>query len=311
MQIGIIGLGKMGGRIAQKLSSGGHEVLVWNRSNAPLEELKTRNKQIKTFPEIKELVENLSTPRIIWIMVDHKGVSEVLDELKKYIVEGDIIVDGGNSNYKETDRRFEELEKKKIKFLGVGVSGGIVAFKKGYPMMVGGNKEGYDYLKPIFDSLSDPDGGYGYFGPGGAGHFVKMIHNGVEYAMMQAIGEGFEIMDKSKYELNLSKVAKVWQRGTIVSGFLMDRAAEMLKEDIKLEKYKGVIARSGEGDWTIEAAKELGIEPEIIDESVEFRKKSEESKKIQNSFTARMINALRMAFGGHVIQGRKSVDQKK
>ena len=174
----------------------------------------------------------------------------------------------------------------------------------GYALMAGGSKEAYDHLKRIFDALSNPNGRYGYFGTGGAGHFVKMVHNGVEYGMMQSIGEGFEILNKSKYGLNLSKIARVWQRGAIVSGFLMDRAAEMLKNDTSLSKFAGPVSRSGEGDWTIEAAKEEGLDPEIIDESVGFRKKSEKDEKIQNSFTAKMINALRSAFGGHTVKSK-------
>lgn len=301
MQIGIIGLGKMGSRISQKLSEDGHEVIVWNRSKGDAEEIKKVAK-VQSADTIEDLVKKLNTPRIVWIMVPHVAVDEILTEVKKFVSEEDIVVDGGNSNYKETEKRFNQMEKLNLKFLGVGVSGGLVAFKNGYPLMAGGDKSAYDHLKPIFDTLSEPDGGYGYFGTGGAGHFVKMVHNGVEYAMMQAIGEGFEILDKSKYDLNLSKVSKVWQRGSIISGFLIDRASEVLKDDVTLVKFKGIISRSGEGDWTLQAAKEVGLDPEIIDESVEYRKRSETDKKIQNSFTARMINALRSAFGGHEVK---------
>lgn len=285
-----------------KLLSEGHEVTVWNRSEESINDLRLKIKDLKAAKTIEELVKNLKTPRIVWLMVPHVAVEEVLTEVRKFTEAGDIVIDGGNSNYKDTERRFKEFEKSGIKFLGIGVSGGIPAAKNGYPLMVGGNREAYDFLKPVFDSLSKPDGGYGYFGTGGAGHFVKMVHNGVEYGMMQSIGEGFEILEKSKYELNLSKIARVWQRGSIVSGFLLDRAAEALKEDLKLSQMKGVISRSGEGDWTIDAAKEEGMEAELIQQSVEYRKRSETDEKIQNSFTARMINALRSAFGGHEVK---------
>lgn len=310
MKIGIIGLGKMGSRIAQKLADAQHEVSVWNRSPEDVGELKKVAK-VEGHESIESLVKGLPTPRIVWIMVPHSAVEEVLTEVRKFVSAGDIIVDGGNSNYKDTDRRYTEFEKIGIKFLGIGVSGGLIAFEKGYPLMAGGNREAYDLLKPIFDTLSNPDGGYGYFGTGGAGHFVKMVHNGIEYAQMQAIGEGFEILEKSKYDLNLSKVAKVWQRGSIISGFLIDRAADVLKDDVKLSEFSGPISRSGEGDWTLLAAKEEGIDPEIIDEAVEFRKKSETDKAIQNSFAARMINALRNAFGGHLVRPAQSEEIKK
>ncbi len=300
MKIGIIGLGKMGSRIAQKLSDE-HEVSVWNRSPEDIEELKKVSK-VQGFDSVEALVSNLPSPKIIWIMVPHVAVEEVLTEVKKFVSTGDIVVDGGNSNYKDTDRRFLEFEKAGIKYLGIGVSGGIIAFKNGYPLMVGGNREAYEAIIPILDTLAKPTGGHEYFGTGGAGHFVKMVHNGVEYAQMQSIGEGFEILEKSAYKFDLSKIANLWSKGTIVSGFLIDRASESLNRDSKLSEFSGPIARSGEGDWTILAAEEEGIDPEIINGAVEFRKKSEIDEDIQNSFTAKMINSLRNAFGGHEIK---------
>ncbi len=302
MQIGFIGLGKMGSRMVTKLVNDGFEVHVWNRSPEPLDELRIKNKEVRIEESIGSLVSQLESPKVIWIMVSHQGVEEVLNELKKYLVKGDSIIDGGNSNYKDTDRRFEEFEKSGINYLGIGTSGGIIAATQGYPFMVGGSFDGYKIVSPILDSLSKPNGGHEYFGKGGAGHFVKMVHNGVEYGMMQSIGEGFEIMEKSSYGLDLHKVAYLWRKGTIVSGFLVDRGAEMLSSDVKLEAFAGAIARSGEGDWTLEAAKEEGVSAPSIQVAVDFRKESEGNENIQNSFTARMINTLRMAFGGHVIK---------
>lgn len=300
MKIGIIGLGKMGSRIAQKLS-GEHEVSVWNRTPEDVEELK-KVANIEGHESIENLIKSLPTPRIVWIMVPHVAVEEVLTEVKKFVESGDMVIDGGNSNYKDTDRRFLEFEKKGIKFLGIGVSGGIIAFKNGYPLMAGGNREAYEFVLPVLNSLAKPGGGHEYFGTGGAGHFVKMVHNGVEYAQMQSIGEGFEILEKSAYKFDLSKIANLWGKGTIVSGFLIDRAAESLEKDVRLSEFAGPISRSGEGDWTILAAEEEGVDPEIIDEAVEFRKKSETDENIQNSYTAKMINALRNAFGGHEVK---------
>jgi 6-phosphogluconate dehydrogenase len=310
MKIGFVGLGKMGSRMVTKLIAEGHEVSVWNRSQEVLQEFKSsaisegseEKQKLFLCESIEELVKSLEKPRIIWMMVSHQAVDEVLDEIKKYIEPGDIVIDGGNSNYKETDRRYEEFEKEGIHFLGIGVSGGIIAITEGYPFMVGGNLKAYETIKPILDSLSKPSGGHEYFGTGGAGHFVKMVHNGIEYGMMQSLGEGFEILEKSNYGFDLSKVAKLWRKGTIISGFLVDRSSEMLDKDPILSEFAGPVARSGEGDWTLEAAKDEGLDPEIISESVEYRQRSESDNAIQNSFTAKMINALRAAFGGHKIK---------
>ena len=309
MKVGLIGLGKMGSRMVGKLIDEGHEVSVWNRSKDAVEEFKIQNskfkienQKLKVAETIKELVRSLEKPRIIWVMVPHIAVEEVLTEVRKFVSPGDIVIDGGNSFYKDTDRRFEEFEKAGIKYLGIGVSGGIIASEKGYPMMVGGNVSAYQYITTILDALAKPNGGHEYFGTGGAGHFVKMVHNGIEYGMMQSIGEGFEILEKSRYKFDLAKIARIWQKGTIVSGFLIDLAEEALRKDYSLSSFAGPISRSGECDWAIETAKEEGLDPEVIDESLEFRKKSEIDPKIQNSFTAKMINALRRSFGGHPVR---------
>ena len=310
MRIGFIGLGKMGSRMVQKLLMEGHEVAVWNRSSNAIEELKTQNSKLKTITQklkvsetIEELVKSLEKPRVVWVMVTAGDATQnVLDELSGFLEKGDIIIDGGNSYFKDTEGRFKDLRNKGIRFLGIGVSGGIIAAKKGYPLMVGGNKSAYEFIKPILDSLSKPNGGHEYFGEGGAGHFVKMVHNGIEYGIMQSLGEGFGVLEKAPYKLDLLKVAKLYQKGTLVSGFLLDRSVEVLKDDPKLSQVSGIIPRGGEADWTIETAREEGLDIKIIDESVEFRRRSEKDSKISNSFTAKMINALRHAFGGHEVR---------
>ncbi len=307
MQIGFIGLGKMGSRMAGKLLNE-YDLIVWNRNAEAISNFKfqTSNSgqenKVNFAQTIQELINKLEKPRIIWIMVSHQAVDEVLSEVKKYVSPGDVVIDGGNSNYKDTDKRFEEFEKLGISFLGAGTSGGIKASENGFPFMVGGSRKGYDLISPVLDSLSKPGGGHAYFGKGGAGHFVKMIHNGVEYGMMQSIGEGFEVLEKSEYEINLSEVASLWTKGTIVSGFLMDRSAEMLAQDPKLESFKGAVARSGEGDWTLEVAREEKVMVPSMGVAVDYRKKSEESVQLQNSMTARVLNALRKSFGGHEIK---------
>ncbi len=302
MKIGFIGLGKMGNRMVGKLTSGGHDVVVWNRTESVSKDLQKEIKTIIVSSTIKDLIESLPKPAVIWIMVSHKGVDEVLREVKKYIEKGDVIIDGGNSHFLDTEKRFNEFEKLGIHFLGVGTSGGILAEKNGYPFMVGGARKGYEIIKPILDSLSKPNGGYQYFGTGGAGHFVKMVHNGIEYGVMQSLGEGFEVLEKSKYNFNLLDIAKLWQKGTLVSGFMLDRAKDALEKNNKLDDIVGSIDASGEALWTIEEAKKEQVDVEIIERSLEYRKRSKTDKKIQNSFTARMVAALRREFGGHSVK---------
>lgn len=327
MRLGFIGLGKMGNRMVIKLLREGHEVIVWNRSSGKVEELKLKvtfrekirskraSEKLKVGKTIEDLVNQLDKPRVIWSMVPAGGATdEILNEVSKYIEVGDIVVDGGNSKYSDTQRRYESFIEKGIKFLGIGVSGGIIAATEGYPMMAGGNREAYDHIKPILDSLAKPThsinsgqgGGHEYFGEGGAGHFVKMVHNGIEYGIMQSIGEGFGVLEKSPYNLNLVKVAKLYQKGTLVSGFMMERTIESLEKDPKLQLIEGAIDATGEGEWTISQAKKQNVPVEIIEASLNFRSRSKQDKKVSSSFAARMVAALRNAFGGHEVKKKSS-----
>lgn len=302
MKIGFIGLGKMGSRMASKLLKEGHEVVAWNRSKGSVEEFKITNQNLKVAQTIGELVKNLDKPRVVWSMVPAgEATEEILREVSEYVEAGDIVIDGGNSNFKDTERRYEEFRSKDIKFLGIGVSGGVIAATEGYPMMVGGDRSAYEFIKPFLDSLAKPHGGHEYFGIGGAGHFVKMIHNGIEYGIMQSLGEGFGVLEKSPYKLDLLKIAKLYQKGTLVSGFMLDRAVEALSKDPHMEKVIGIIAESGEAKWTIDQAKEEKVEVEIIERSLAFRRRSQTDPKIQESFSAKLVAALRNAFGGHKI----------
>jgi 6-phosphogluconate dehydrogenase len=190
----------------------------------------------------------------------------------------------------------------KIHFLGIGVSGGILARENGYPLMAGGSSVGYDLAKPILETLVKPNGGYDYFGTGGAGHFVKMVHNGIEYGMMQSIGEGLEVLEKSDYRFDLPRVTDIWRKGTIISGLLMDLVTKQLEKEPSLNSFEGVVSRSGEGDWTLEAAGEEGANVPVIEASVYFRKDTETEEGLQKSFTAKVLNALRAAFGGHPVR---------
>src|SRR3990167_4517853 len=307
MTIGFIGLGKMGSRMASKLLGEGHSLAVWNRSKDAIEEFKIQNakfkitiQNLKVAETIQDLIKRLEQPRIVWAMVPAgDATEEILKEASKFVEKDDIVIDGGNSNFKDTQTRFEQFKKRGIRFLGIGVSGGIIAATEGYPMMAGGDKSAYEFIKPILDSLAKPNGGHEYFGTGGAGHFVKMIHNGIEYGIMQSLGEGFGVLQKSSYNLDLIKIAKLYQKGTLVSGFMLDRTADILSKDSELQNIKGFIEESGEGAWAVEEAKKQNLPIEIIEKSLEFRRKSQKDQRVQNSFAAKMVAGLRSAFGGH------------
>jgi len=331
MKLGFIGLGRMGNRMVTKLVGESHEVVVWNRSSNKVEELKlkVKSEKLKVGKTIEDLVNQLGKPRVIWSMLPAHSThsvnlvqassgsetgdptQEILKEVEKYVETDDIVIDGGNAHYTDTQKRFENFAKKGVRFLGIGVSGGLIAAKEGYPLMAGGDRQAYDQIKPILDSLAKPTphhvgsgqgGGHEYFGEGGAGHFVKMVHNGIEYGVMQSIGEGFGVLEKSPYNLDLVKVAKLYQKGTLLSGFMMQRTVEALEKDPKMESIEGYIEASGEGEWTVEEAKKQKVPVEIIEASLEFRNRSRSDPKVASSFAARLVAALRNAFGGHEVK---------
>lgn len=312
MKLGFVGLGKMGSRMVSKLLEEGHEVVVWNRTKEKVEELKVKVKseKLKSAESIQDLVNQLEKPRIVWSMLPAGDTTEeMLEQVEKYVEEGDVVADGGNSKFSDTQKNYDHFKSKGIRFLGIGVSGGIIAAVDGYPMMVGGSNEAYERVKPILDSLAKPNGGHEYFGEGGSGHFVKMVHNAIEYGYMQSIGEGFGVMDASPYDLDLQKVAQLYQKGTLVSGFMMARTIEALADDPKMEKVAGAIgSASDETVWTVDFARENGLPVEIIKRSLEIRGESETGKKIQKSFAARLVASLRIAFGGHPVLQAPFVD---
>lgn len=296
----------------------GHEVVVWNRSEEGITNFKLQisnskpGAKVAVADSIKELVDVLKPPRVIWLMLPAGDPTEsVLNEIAKYVDPEDIVVDGGNAFYKDTQRRYETFAIDNVRYLGIGVSGGLLAYDNGYPLMVGGNASAYQYITTLLDSLSKPHATHHYFGEGGVGHFVKMVHNGIEYGMMQAIGEGFGVLEGSGYDLNLTEVAKLWQKGTIISGFLMDRANDALSENPDLDHMNGVIGASGEGQWTVEQAKEEGVPIGNIEQALNFRLESHLQKEISGSFAARMINALRFQFGGHQLEKHQAGEQNE
>jgi len=314
MELGFIGLGKMGSRMAHKLINEKHDLIVWNRSPGACDILLAEHETARSGElsgtlavagTISELVEKLTRPRIIWTMLPAGQPTETAIKVLADLVDPeDIIIDGGNSYYKDTENRFNTLKSRNIKFLGIGVSGGLIAAKQGYPLMAGGDQSAYEYVVPILDSLAKPDGGYDYFGTGGAGHFVKMIHNGIEYGIMQSLGEGFEVLQKAPYKFDLLRIAQLYQKGTLVSGFMLDRAVEVFTENPSLANINGVIAESGEARWTVEQAQAEGVDADIIKSSLDYRRKSQTDENIQKSFTAKLIAALRNAFGGHEIKSK-------
>jgi 6-phosphogluconate dehydrogenase len=295
MQIGLIGLGKMGFNLALNIHKHGHEVIAFDINKTALNSIQTHG--IKTTDTMEAMLGSMKTPRVVWLMIPAGDlVDRTINIIKPKLSAGDILIDGGNSNYKDSIRRARDLEKLQIGFLDCGTSGGVEGALNGICAMVGGKKEAFDHCEKLFQDISLPDGCL-YCGPSGAGHFVKMIHNGIEYGMMQAIAEGFEILHKSEFNLNLEAVAKVWNHGSVVRSWLMELTQNALSKDPKLESIKGIMHSSGEGKWTLETAMEKQICTPVIALSLLMRYRSLED----DSFAGKVVAALRNEFGGHAV----------
>lgn len=296
MELGIYGLGRMGANMAVRLLRGGHRIVASNRSPGPVQEVAAQG--AVPAADLRELVSKLEErPRAVWLMVpsgqvtdDH--VHEALDLLSP----GDIIIDGGNSNWKDTQRRAADVTAKGLHYVDCGTSGGIWGLKEGYSLMVGGEKAIYDHLEPIFKTLAPTQGGYGYMGKSGAGHFVKMVHNGIEYGMLQAYGEGYEILEKSEFDLDLLQVTQVWKYGSVVRSWLLELAELAFQSNgSNLAGIRGYVDDSGEGRWTVQAAIDEDVPAPVITLSLLQRFASRQDE----SFSAKVIAALRNEFGGH------------
>jgi 6-phosphogluconate dehydrogenase len=299
MKLAMIGLGKMGMNMATRLVRGGHRVVGFARTAATVEEAISNGAE--GAHSLEEAVSKLNAPRIVWVMVPAgKTTDDTIEKLSTLLEEGDIIIDGGNSNYKDSARHAAQLEPRGIEFLDCGTSGGIWGLSEGYSLMIGGKPEVVEKMRPIFETLAPAvDKGWGRMGPHGAGHFVKMIHNGIEYGMMQAFAEGFSIMKaKEEFGLDLAQISHVWQHGSVVRSWLLDLAANTLDEDTKLENIKPWVADSGEGRWTVFEAIDLDIPAPIITLALQMRFASRD----EENYTARMLSALRNQFGGHAIK---------
>ena len=321
MQLGIIGLGRMGGNIARRLMKHGHEVAVYDRSAETVAGLGKEG--AVTADSLDGVIAALAQPRAIWVMLPAGAPTEqTIAELADRLAPGDVIIDGGNTYYKDDIRRAKTLAEKGIDYVDVGTSGGVWGLERGYCMMIGGKSEAVERLEPIFEALAPGYGsiertrgrnapderaerGFIFTGPAGSGHFVKMVHNGIEYGLMQAYAEGFDILkmknsdklpEDERFDLDLADIAEVWRRGSVVSSWLLDLTAQALAGDVELEKFSGSVADSGEGRWTIEAAIEEAVPVNVLSAALYARFRSRQ----QATYADKLLSAMRFGFGGHV-----------
>lgn len=296
MQLGFIGLGKMGASMVERLLLDGHKPIGFDLNKDNVKSI--IDKGAEGVYTLRDLIKKLQSPRNVWLMVPSGDpVQNIIDVLVPLFSKGDYIIDGGNSYYKDSVKRYEDLKKDKINFLDVGTSGGIWGLKEGYCLMVGGEKEAFQHCESIFKSLSVP-GGYAHTGPSGSGHYVKMIHNGIEYGMMQSYAEGFELLHHSDYDIDLEKIASLWENGSVVRSWLLELLSAALKEDKDLKGVIDYVEDSGEGRWTVKEAIDKSIPLPIIADALfaRFRSRQEES------FGAKILSALRNEFGGHSVK---------
>jgi 6-phosphogluconate dehydrogenase len=299
MELAMVGLGKMGLNMATRLARAGHHVVGYARTQASVDEA------IKHGAEgahsLEEAVSKLKAPRVIWLMIPAGKVThDTVEQLSILLNNGDIVIDGGNSNYKDSVLHAAMLAPKGIEFVDCGTSGGIWGLTEGYSLMIGGKPEVVEKLRPIFETLAPAsDKGWGHVGPHGAGHYVKMIHNGIEYGMMQAFAEGFSILKaKKEFDMDLAQISHIWQHGSVVRSWLLDLAANALDEDMQLADVKPWVADSGEGRWTVFESIDLDVPAPVITLSLQMRFASRD----EENYTARMLAALRNQFGGHAIK---------
>ena len=297
MQLAMIGLGRMGGNMVQRLLQGGHQVVVFDRSADAVKAHVALG--AKAAKGLTDLSGQLSGPRVVWVMVPAgAAVESTIEELLPGLSKGDIIIDGGNSNFKDSIRRAAALKEKGIGFIDAGTSGGVWGLTVGYCLMIGASPEAFKVCEPIFKTLAPPDG-YAHVGPPGAGHYVKMIHNGIEYGMLQAYAEGYEILHASKdFKLDLHQISAVWNRGSVVRSWLNELAERAFADDASLTALKGYVEDSGEGRWTVQEAIDLDVPAPVITLSLLTRFRSRQS----DSFGAKVIAALRNEFGGHAVK---------
>lgn len=296
MKLAILGLGKMGYNLTLNLLSHQHEVVVYDVDPSRAEEL-SKDGAIPAF-SVEDAVAKLSTPRVVWLMVPAgEIVDQLVDQLATLLSAGDIVIDGGNSHYKQSLERYARLKEKGIHFLDAGTSGGMEGARHGACMMIGGDQEAFSHIEPMIRDIN-VEKGYLYAGEAGSGHFLKMIHNGIEYGMMQAIGEGFEVLAKSQYNYDFAEVARVWANGSVIRGWLMDLTERAFRKDANLDEIRGVMHSSGEGKWTLETALDLQAATPVIAMSLLMRYRSLD----EDTFHGKVVAALRNEFGGHAVE---------
>jgi 6-phosphogluconate dehydrogenase len=328
MQIGVIGLGRMGGNIVRRLTRNGHQCVVFDQNPKTVKALV--GERVAGSADLKQFVGQLKMPRAVWLMLPAGRITEeTVEHLGSMLESGDIIIDGGNSFYKDDIRRAKKLAQKGIRYVDCGTSGGVWGIERGYCLMIGGQREAVDHLDPIFATLapglgdiprtpgretsdSRAERGYIHAGPSGAGHFVKMVHNGIEYGLMQAYAEGFDILrnkdskdlpENERFELNMPDIAEVWRRGSVISSWLLDLSAAALAKDPHLEDFSGFVQDSGEGRWTVEAAIEEAVPANVISAALYARFRSRQ----ENTFGEKVLSAMRLGFGGHV-EGHEPIE---
>ncbi len=296
MDLAMVGLGRMGGNMARRLLRGGHRVVVWNRTFAKAQELESEGAQ--AVRELADVVVALPQPRAIWLMLPHgETTQDTIDQLVPLLAEGDILVDGGNSPFQDDIRRGRELAGHGIRYLDAGTSGGVWGLQAGYCLMVGGERSAFEHIEPILATLAPPGHGYDYMGGHGSGHFVKMVHNGIEYGMMQAYAEGFELLEATEWDLDLAAIADLWNQGSVVRSWLLELAADAFKKDPGLEQITGYVEDTGEGRWTVAQAIDHAVPMPVIAMSLFMRFRSRQP----DSFAGKVLAALRNEFGGHAV----------
>lgn len=302
MELGMIGLGKMGANMTRRLVRGGHDVVVHDVNAEATEAVVSEG--ARGAASLEELRDALGAPRAVWIMVPSgKATDETVDRLETILDAGDIVVDGGNSNYKDSLRHAEQLQKREIRFVDTGVSGGVWGLDNGYSMMVGGEKDAVETLRPVFETLAPgPDKGWGHVGPQGAGHYSKMVHNGMEYGLMQAYAEGFEILRASPFPFRLQQLTEIWSYGSVIRSWLLELAGNALGDDPDLASIGDQVADSGEGRWTLQESVDLDIPAPVLYAALMTRFRSRQPV----SFQAKVLAALRHQFGGHAVRKARS-----
>jgi len=301
MKLAMIGLGKMGANMVRRLVADGHEIVAYDVDPTSAKKLAEEHQNISPVNTLDELVVSLSGPRAIWLMVPHQFVDQSIDELiEAGVSKGDLIIDGGNSNFNLSKQRAERLKESGIHFVDSGTSGGVWGLENGYSIMVGGTNEAVDIIRPALETLAPAkDKGWGHVGPAGAGHYVKMVHNGIEYGMMQAFAEGFEMLEaKEEMQLDLHQISEIWQHGSVVRSWLLDLIADAFGDDKSLSALSDYVDDSGEGRWTVQDSIDLAVPTPVLTLALQMRFRSRQD----SAFGGKVLNAMRAGFGGHSIR---------